>query len=212
MVEKIFSNLDATIFLCMVNHKRITDRMLPHESIAETLPIGASIKQQQRASAKQQAFQFMAQLAKRKCFEENLGKFSVSHSRDYTVLLASYSPDVLSCGVDIETFDTSRRIRPFLREYLTRCSCTFECKFSPLLLSIILFCCMESLYKMLSAFQLMTFSIDDYHLKNFSENWCEFTFVGSQAEIKGNVFRCRYFQFDGTIVAKTLIDSQFISI
>lgn len=196
----------------MVNHKQIADRILPHESIAEALQVGASMKQQERAIAKQQAFQFMTQLAKHKCFAENLGKFSVSHSRDRTVLLASYRPDVFSCGVDMEIFDTSRRIRPFLREYLARCSCAFECKFSSLLLSIILFCCMESMYKMLSAFQLMTFSIDDYHLTHFTENWCEFIFVGSQEEIKGKIIRCRYFQCEGTIVATTLIDSQFISI
>ncbi|MGC0808285.1 hypothetical protein WKG86_10215 [Pantoea agglomerans] len=211
-METIYSNLHKTIFLCMVSHKQTAAQLRPNDPIIEILPKGASEKQILRTAAKQRAIKHMARLAECRGFVESRGVFSVSHSRDDTVLLASYCPKVFSCGVDTEKVDVSRRIRPFMINYLEHSSCARDWAASPLLLSTIVFCCMESIYKTLSAWWPMTFSVNDYHLEQISGNSCVFNYVGVQEEIVGRLIKCRYYLHEDTVVATTFMNFQVVSL
>ncbi|WP_210523991.1 hypothetical protein [Pantoea ananatis] len=208
-MQNIYCNLNNTIFLFMVSHEQTVAQMLLKEPVYDILSKGGSKKQITRAVAKQKAIKYISQIAEYRSFKKERLVYSVSHSRDNTVLLASYCPKVFSCGVDIETVDVSRRIRPFMIDYLERSSYVLECAVSPLLLSIIVFCCMESIYKTLSARWLMTFSIDDYRLEKVSRDFCIFYFVGRNEEIVGKRMMCRYYLHGDTVVATTFMNYQF---
>lgn len=208
---KILSNFDKTIFLCIVSHKEV-DRLLLKNPITEISPKSVSKKQILRAAAKQRAVQYMLQMAEYRGFAEGSVISSVSHSMDTTVLLASYCPNVFSCGVDIETLDLSRHVRPFMLNYLARSNLAMECSASPLLQSTIMFCCMESIYKTISALWPITFSVDDYRLDKISSGICTFKYIGVHNEIPRGLMRCRYYLYGNTVISTTFMNFQLISI
>ncbi|MDX7993231.1 hypothetical protein [Xenorhabdus littoralis] len=210
---KILTNYNKSLFVCLNYYaeNNLQNREVYHHITLPSFMDHVSNTIRQREFAKQYILMSLNKFINTNDIAIN-NHCSVSHGRQVTALLLNNIPEISYIGIDIEYIYYHRKARHFMINYLQKYKNSLNSNTDKVYLSIVVFCCMESIYKALLSFCSFTFNIDDYKLEKIDSKLCTFLYIGNQVRIKTLIIHCYYYNIDDSIIAITLMNNYFSSV